>query len=179
MEIRVYFEGNRTLRPGFASFFRELKAAAKRVQSSVEFIAAKDGPSDYRKAARTHPLAWNILLKDSEEPMPAHPATLCKRHGIDASLVNNVFWMVELMESWFLAHPEALAAYYGKDFSVNALGQTADVERVPKSDVLRRLQQATKSTSKGRYDKVAHAPHLLETVGCRSSAAARAELPHA
>ena len=66
------------------------------------------------------------------------------------------------MEAWFLAHPEALSDYYGEGFLSNAIGNTADVERVPKAEVLNRLKRATRNTRKGEYHKVKHAPFLLE-----------------
>jgi hypothetical protein len=157
MEVRIYFEGNKTLRPGFEIFFSALKIAAREADSEIEFVAARNGPSDYRKALRTHPRAWNILLKDSEQQMPKNPIALCERHGIDAKLVTDVFWMVQLMESWFLADPDALAKYYGRNFSASAIGKTQDVERIGKSQVLTRLKRATRN----KYHKVTHAPHLL------------------
>jgi hypothetical protein len=40
---------------------------------------------------------------------------------------DQVFWMVELMESWFLAHPQALATYYGKGFHSKALGDSPQI----------------------------------------------------
>ncbi|MBZ5606974.1 MAG: DUF4276 family protein [Acidobacteriia bacterium] len=162
MEIRIYFEGNKTLRTGFRQFFRGLEAAARQARSTIEFIAAKDGVSGYRKAIRSHPTSWNLLLKDSEQPMPLSPVQLCERLGIDSARVNDVFWMVELMESWFLADPEALAAYYGQGFSTSAIGATQDVEQIPKAEVLNRLRQAISNTKKRKYDKIGHAPHLLE-----------------
>jgi hypothetical protein len=149
MEIRIDFEGNKALRAGFESFFAELRASARESGSTVELIAAKDGPGVYRKAERTHPEAWNILLKDSEGPVPSQRA-------------DDTFWMVELMEAWFLAHPKTLSDYYGEGFLSNAIGNTADVERVPKAEVLNRLKRATRNTSKGEYHKVQHAPYLLE-----------------
>lgn len=162
MEIRLYFEGNKALRIGFETFFSELKAATREVGSTIEFIAAKDGPSAYRKAEKTHGQSWNILLKDSEQFMPERPVDLCARHGIDPRLVDRVFWMVELMESWFLADRRALEGYYGAGFVSNAIGDTADIERVPKAEVMDRLKRATRNTTKGPYHKVKHAPFLLE-----------------
>src|SRR5258708_5794242 len=167
MEIRIYFEGNWTLKTSFRRFFSELETAARKADSEIEFVPAKNGTSDYRKALRSHPHAWNILLKDSEEQMPKSPTALCDRHGIDPKLVADVFWMVQLMESWFLADPEALAKYYGKDFLAGAIGGTQDVEKIPKSDVLHRLKQASRNTTKGEYHKVKHAPHLLERLDPR------------
>jgi len=162
MEIRIYFEGNKALRSGFEIFFSELKTAAREARSTLELIAAKDGLSAYRKAERTHGQAWNLLLKDSEESMPENPQQLCERHGINPGAVDRVFWMIELMEAWFLADRDALSEYYGDGFRQNAIGDTADVERVSKADVRDRLRRATRDTSKGEYDKVGHAPYLLE-----------------
>jgi hypothetical protein len=163
MEIRIYFEGAATLRGGFEAFFSDLRTAALEAQCELHMVSAKDGISAYRKAARSHPSAWNILLKDSEEPIPTDVLALLQRHGIDSALSDRVFWMVQLMEAWFLADPEALEVYYGKaGFSSKAVGGTQNVETVPKSEVLRRLKAATKDTSKGAYNKVRHAPRLLE-----------------
>jgi hypothetical protein len=162
MEIRIYFEGKATLTSGFESFFTELRTAARVARSTIQFVAAKDGIGAYRKASRTHAQAWNILLKDSEQPMPTNALRLCERHGINPEFVDRAFWMVELMETWFLADRDTLASYYGDGFLANAIGETADVEQVSKAQVLDRLKRATTKTSKGEYDKVKYAPYLLE-----------------
>lgn len=86
------------------------------------------------------------MLKDSGEAMPASPLRLCERHGIDPAFVDCVFWMVELMEAWFLADRDALADYYANGFLLNTIGDTADVEQVPKAEVMTRLKRATKNT---------------------------------
>ncbi len=139
-------------------------------------VPAKDGISAYRKATRSHPEAWNILLKDSEEPIPMDMAALLRNHGIDRTLSDRVFWMVQLMEAWFLADPEALEAYYGKaGFSSKTIGDTQNVEEVPKSVVQTRLKAATRGTSKGAYHKVKHAPHLLERLNAQR---VRQRAPH-
>src|SRR5260370_40283055 len=72
--------------------------------------------------------------------------------------------MVELMEAWFLADSGALGKYYGPRFSSAAIGQTLDVEQIPKSEVLHRLKDATGETTKGAYNKVAHAHALLSSI---------------
>ena len=81
MEIRIYFEGNNALRTGFRQFFGSLEKAARRARSTIEFIAAKDGVSGYRKALRSHPDSWNILLKDAEEAMPSNPFNCARNSG--------------------------------------------------------------------------------------------------
>jgi hypothetical protein len=162
VEIRIYFEGDVALKHGFRQLFADLEKKAFQARSAIEFFAAKNGVSDYRKAVKTFPSAWNILLKDSEQLMPNSPAALCKKLGIDAKRVNDVFWMVVMMESWFLTDPDALANYYGKGFSSKAIGRTKDVEQIKKSDVLQRLSRATQKTGKRKYDKIRDAPYILE-----------------
>jgi hypothetical protein len=51
-----------------------------------------------------------------------------------------------LMEAWFLADRDALADYYANGFLLNTIGDTADVEQVPKAEVMTRLKRATKNT---------------------------------
>lgn len=69
--------------------------------------------------------------------------------------------MVHCMESWLIADPEALAEFYGQGFRVKSLPATPDVEAVPKETIAAALEQATKSTQKGRYHKIRHGPALL------------------
>ena len=61
--------------------------------------------------------------------------------------------MVQAMESWFLADRTALEKYYGQDFQETALPSNPQIEQVSKNDVLGGFRQATRGTTKGRYDK--------------------------
>jgi hypothetical protein len=70
-----------------------------------------------------------------------------------------IFWMVECMESWFLADIEALSRYYRRDLA-EALRGNPNVEEIPKEDVLARLKAATD----GRYHKTKDAPHILKRI---------------
>jgi hypothetical protein len=148
-EIRIHFEGNEALRPGFRQLLSRIRDAAQVRQIGFRLIAAGGTPeADFQIARKAHPNSWNILLRDSEGPKPKKK--------------NSVFWMVQLMEAWFLADPEALALYYGEDFARNALKKNRRVEEIPKADVLKCLKQATRKTLKGAYHKTAHAPYILE-----------------
>lgn len=60
--------------------------------------------------------------------------------------------MVQVMESWFLADKSVLAAHFGQDFRPNSLPQGTVVEDIPKRDVLRGIQAASRQTNKP-YDK--------------------------
>ena len=68
------------------------------------------------------------------------------------------------MEAWFLADPEALAAFYGDGFQPGALRSNPRVEEIPKDDVLESLRRASRATQKGPYHKTAHAPELLARI---------------
>lgn len=72
--------------------------------------------------------------------------------------------MVQMMEAWFLADPEALTAYYGQDFGAKALPGRKNVEDIAKSDIERSLKEATKRTQKGEYHKIRHGSELLTKI---------------
>jgi hypothetical protein len=163
-EIRIYFEGDDALRPGFRSFLSQIAEAAKLRRCKFNLIAANGTPVlDYQDAIATHPDAWNVLLLDSEEAITGPLPDFCRKKRLP-DLSDSVFWMVQIMESWFLADPESLKKYYGDGFRENALDGDPRVEKIPKADVLLRLKAATRATKKKEYHKTAHAPDLLARI---------------
>jgi hypothetical protein len=93
-EIRIYFEGDDALRPGFRRFLNQIAEKARSRKCKFNLIAANGTPAeDYRDAIGAHPDAWNILPRDSEGAIANHPS----EHA------DSIFWMVQFMESWFLA----------------------------------------------------------------------------
>ena len=119
-----------------------------------------------------------VLLVDSEEEVPPEEETpagesveakydrelrdasirkehLVKRDGWDLKKVDaeRIHLMVQCMEAWVVADPEALTGYYGKDFHANKLPQRANLEEEPKSALCDKLAQATRDTSKGEYSE--------------------------
>lgn len=73
--------------------------------------------------------------------------------------------MVQVMESWFLVDTNALATYFGQGFSMSALpGAGAQIEGVPKDDVISGLRNATRNSRRGEYHKGRHSPDLLKQV---------------
>jgi len=163
-EIRIYFEGDKRLKPGFAAFFAELKERAADKRCRWELIATGGNPErDFAIALKKHPAAWNILLRDSERPyQPDLSREICARQGWPASHADSIFWMVQMMEAWFHADKDALGSYYGAGFRKGALKANPKVEEIPKQDLLDGLNAATQDTPKGRYHKTKHAPALLE-----------------
>jgi hypothetical protein len=127
-------------------------------------VAANGTPvGDFLRARQSHPESWNILLKDSEGPDNGRLfEDLRQQHNLPPNLKDSVFWMVQLMEAWFLADVDALAKYYGPHFNRRALRANPAVEQIPKKDVFRKLAAATKQT--GGYHKTADAPQLLRHI---------------
>jgi len=159
-EIRIYFEGDKLLKPGFDSFFSELKERARQRCCRFQLIGSKSGEHARRNfeiALRTNRSAWSILLIDSEGPLRRSPAAL---H------TDRVFWMVEMMEAWFHADPLALAEFYGARFQKNALKVNLNVEKIPKKDLEKGLRAASFKTPKGNYfdHKTSHGPRLLALI---------------
>jgi hypothetical protein len=75
-----------------------------------------------RNAVRNNDDAVTMLLVDSEGPLAGSPcAHLQARDGWDLTDASDgvVHLMVEAMETWIIADPDALAAYYGQRFSVS------------------------------------------------------------
>jgi len=122
-----------------------------------------------------------LALVDSDAPVPAeqsaakflHTQPDCQVHATNQS---NLFLMVQVMETWLVADREALAEFYGQHFRVGNLPQHAHLEAVPKDDVLRCLNHATRDTSKGPYHKVEHGLRLIARV---DPAKLRAKCPRA
>jgi len=160
-EIRIHYEGDPQLKEGLHSFFGKLVLQDYLRRCRVRFIAGKgrsDTIHDFQDALELHSSSWNVLLLDSEGPVDGR---LFARLGLPAAQKDSVFWTAQLMESWFLADIQALKRDYGNGFREARLSVKRDIERVPKKDVMRWLENATKTTQKGKYDKTDHAPRLL------------------
>src|SRR5262249_7368163 len=107
----------------FISFLRRSANRAREKRCAFRLIASKGNVCrDFRIAVAHHPGAWNILLKDSEGPGSGTLSiALCEEKRWSASHADSIFWMVEMMESWFHADKEALQSFYGPRFRKNAL----------------------------------------------------------
>ncbi len=165
-EIRIYFEGDSSLKPGFHRFFKDLLDTARNKKIRLSLIATGAKPiQDFKIAVRSHPDAWNIVLLDSDRPDDSRLFEECAApHGIEEARRDSVFWMVQVMETWFIADREALRRYYGKDFQDSAISLNQRVEQIAKSEIYSGLKRATQRTTKGAYHKTHHAPELLAII---------------
>ena len=72
------------------------------------------------------------------------------------------FFMVQLMEAWFIADRNALANYFGAGFRNSALPQNPNVEDIPKQDIENGLRNASRDCAKQHYAKGRDDVRLLE-----------------
>jgi len=154
-ELRVYYEGDKALKPGFHKFLAEIVEAARSQRCKFQLVDAKGTPiQDFRDALETprDGDVWNVLLLDSEEP---HEFQL-RKERLEGCDHDSIFWMVEIMESWFFADLDAVNAFFKSSLKEG----NPNVERIPKADVLARLDKA----AGGEYLKVRHGAKLLELI---------------
>ena len=163
-EIRIYFEGDRSLRDGFRAFFREIADRARSRRCKFDLIATGATPKkDFAIALRTHKHAWNILLLDSDGPVN-------EQASVDPHK-DSIFWMVEMMESWFHADKDALKKFYKQGFNANALPANPNVQQIRKQDLTDGLKAASKQTKKADTTKPGTPPHSSNRSTPLSSAA--------
>jgi len=72
--------------------------------------------------------------------------------------------MVQVMEAWFLADQDTLAAYYGQRFLSSSLPRQKDIERIETNKVFEALRHASRKTQKESYHKTRHGFDLLELI---------------
>jgi hypothetical protein len=166
-EIRIYIEGDRSLRPGFGKFLERLNnlARERRIGWEIVLCGSRDSTfDDFKTALETHPNAFNVLLVDAEGPVTKTPWQHLKDRarwespGVDDT---HCHLMVQSMEAWFVADPNALRAFYKQGFDENSLPKRARVEEVDKATLKDALERAFRATSKPRYHKTSHAPKIL------------------
>ena len=173
-EIRVYFEGDDALRKGFNNFLKSEIDLARQRGLGFNLIAGSSTAEtikDFMTAARAHKDAINIVLIDSDKPDNGNLiADLKQRESWDTEVGaeiqdEQIHFMVQVMESWFLADRDALKKYYGQGFREGRLPDNQNnVEQISKSDVNDGLKNATRHTAKKKYHKTQHAPDLLSNL---------------
>jgi Domain of unknown function (DUF4276) len=170
-ELRIYFEGDPRLRPGFWQFLSEIAKAARSKRWHFDLIATEGTPAqDFQAALKAHRDAWNVLLLDGENPQEFR----LRKKSLEGCDQDSVFWMVQIMESWFLADVGALKALYKERLNEAALRRNPKVEEIPRGDVLSSLENATRGTKAGKYQK----NHAFKLLGLIDPAKVRKAAPH-
>lgn len=173
-EIRIYIEGGgdrsdtrAAIRAGFNNFLDPLCQLARKRRLKWFLTACgsrNDAFRNFTTALEAHPDAFLVLLVDSEAPVVGGRwEHLQRRDGWDSGdrRDEHCHLMVQTVEAWLLADPEALEGYYGQGFRRNALPRREDVEAIPKDQLYRSLERATAKTQKRSYHKIHHCADLL------------------
>ena len=174
MSVKIYIEGGgdtdalrSELRQGFQSLF-EKAGFQGRLPKVVACGSRNDAFDDFKTALKNKKdNEIVLLLVDSEEQVNGAKWNHVKNRDGDQwekpALVDeeNIYFMVECMESWFLADKNALSVFYGEGFNANALPKTMPLEAVAKQVIYDALKLATKNTQKGEYGKGAHSFKIL------------------
>lgn len=175
-EIRIYVEGGgdkdskARLREAFSRFLSEprMRFESAGIKWRVIPCGSREDTYDaFVRGSREHQAARVLLLVDAERPLAGTEREhLAEHDGWDLSFAaaDRVHLMTQLMESWIIADPEALARFYGQGFAARSIPRRRNVEDVPKADVERALHDATRNTKHGTYHKTRHAPKLLESL---------------
>ena len=153
-EIRIYFEGDDALRPGFSQFFADVKTAARERRINFHLIAggataeriietALKKPSrslEYFASGQRGSSASQVRRRQSLLDGSAHGGVVSGRSGGACSLLRQ----------------ETSTAPRSR--------RIPESRKFPKSDVLDCLKEASKRTQKGRYHKTKHAPEILQRI---------------
>ena len=172
--VAIYMEGGgnskdtkAALRVGMDGLLGTLKHSARDRRLRWKLVCC--GPRDmafrgFRDALQNGDDSVIVLLVDAEGPVGTTAREhLRTREGWDFTDVDDdaVHLMVQTMETWIVADPEALRRYYGQGFNAGALPTRPNLEEEPKASVENSLAGATARTQKGRYHKIRHASALL------------------
>ncbi|MGB6687789.1 MAG: DUF4276 family protein [Terracidiphilus sp.] len=174
------------LRQGFDALFRSEKEKARDKRGSLRLVCCGGRQETYEafmNEQAVNPAAVCALLVDSETPV----APVSQNREEDAVLRRNhlaqkqgtaergqgdgwqltdvspdrVHLMVQCMEAWIIADPEALGQFYRQGFRKARLPRRNNLEEESKTDVCVKLEGATEDTQKGKYAKIRHASKLL------------------
>lgn len=173
-ELRIYVEGGgrgrasrSSIRDGLSEFFSPLVRLARDRGIAWKMILSgsrNDAFANFTLALSEHPKAFNVLLVDSEcRVVLSRWEHLRRQDGWDVPDLgeDHCHLMVQTIEAWLIADPEALVGFYGRGFQQGALPRRHDVEAIAKDDLIRALDRATARTQKGRYHKILHCSILL------------------
>jgi len=177
VKIRIYVEGGgdqhalkSKCRAGFRMFFEKVLPQG-RMPSIIACGSRNKAFSYFCTAIKQHRNAFCVLLVDSESPIRNsanrwdHLKERDNWNKPDGANEENIHFMVQCMESWFIADKECLAFFFGQGFNVNAIPDNPNIEAVSKADIFNGLKNSSRNTkTKGKYGKGSHSFDILSKI---------------
>ena len=176
-QVVIHFEGSDKLRVGFGKLFENHRERARRNGIRFKTIAGGSNAEtvkDFLRSCRENPSDVNILLIDSEKPAPnAAEAIRALRSSSywDANAApgedERINFMVQAMESWFIADPRAMARHFGNGFGTGSLPNPQNAESISPNGLTDSIDQALRSIGgrrRKKYDKVSDGARLLALI---------------
>jgi len=159
--VKIYVEGgghkdlNIACRRGFNQFFQKTRLAGT-MPKVLPCGSRNEAYKSFCNALTNNENA--LLLVDSEAPIQhnnpwEHLKTNDQWQPPKNTSNENCHLMVQIMETWFLADIPALTQYFGQGFNEKALPHHTNIEEIPKSEIIKSLNKAAKTTKKKHYDK--------------------------
>jgi len=150
-------QSNGALRQGFYKLLKQV------LERKMPKIVMGDSKSQaVTKFQRNTLSTLSYLLIDLDKPENSIEKDLMDS-GLEQSK-DEVFYMIQEMEAWFISQPQILDEYYKAEIS-SKLPKTNPKYIKKPSNVLERV---TKNTQKGKYHKVRHGTALLELLDANS-----------
>jgi len=137
----LYVEGDAKLAAGFRKLFERFAGAVRVVPCGSKAETQKR----WAREREEKPNHRHLLLIDSDRPAPK------PSHDEE-------FFMVQMMENWFLVDVDLLEKYFGQGFNRNAIPRRP-VEEIPQAWEC--LKKAVEKTKAAPYKKVFHGGSLL------------------
>lgn len=181
--VRLYIEGDKkergkggfiSLRQGFSEFFGKWAEQEKlKLKFDNNILGSRgDAVNIFLKFVKLYPKEPIFLLIDTEreKDIAEDPKKFLKEDfpNSDFKTVkeSQCHFMVQAMETWFLADKEKLKSCFDNKFREKDLPKHSEIEKIPKDDVIEKLKLATKETSngKGKYDKGGNAGKILREI---------------
>lgn len=144
------------------------KLLSQKLKDGLPKIIIGGGFSQGGKSQTIHKFKTNkldtdlcLLLIDLDKPEIERENDLKLENLLEDK--DNVFYMIQEMESWFLSQPDILDRFYGIDNCKKKISdkikkkKAAEIEH-PDEELVR----ITKNTKKGEYHKIKHAVELLK-----------------
>ena len=174
--VVIHFEGAKDLRAGFVDLFGNHIERARQKRIRFDMIAGGSNAEtvkDFLRSCRRNPSDLNVLLIDSEGPAPSVAEAiraLRSRSYWDANAApddGQLNFMVQAMEAWFIADPQAMAGHFGNGFAAGRLPHPQNAESISPNELTDSINQALRSIGgrrRKKYDKARDGARLLALI---------------